>query len=133
LATNATVSRQEPPGATGAAQPFALKSAVLVETLALRGTCPVLRSSTARVALLSSERRPGKVSDVVLRDANAEGGGVGPAILPSTVNRSLKSPPETSPVTGSVTTGGRPGPETRIQLLPVGLPSTVCGVMPSPM
>src|SRR5215211_5984874 len=134
LPTNPTVTLHEPPGATDPAQPVAVKSGLLVDTLlTARGTWPVLRSTTLRATLLSSARRAGKLSDVVLNDAKAAGAGVGPAILPSTVNRSLKSPPDTSPVTGSVTTSGSPGPDTRIELVPVGLPTTVCGVVPSPM
>src|SRR5215211_3824319 len=90
LATNPTVTVHEPPGATGPAQPLALKSGLLVDTLlTARGTWPVLRSTTLRVTLVSSARRAGKLSDVVLNDAKAAGAGVGPAILPSTVNRSL--------------------------------------------
>src|SRR4051794_33751871 len=128
-----TVTRHELPGATGDEQPRAVNSLLVVDRLpTVSGTWPVFRSVTLRVTLLSSERRPGNVRDVVLSEAKALGGGVAPAILPSTVNRSLNSPPDTAPVKGSVTTGGRPGPETRMEFVPVGLPTTVCGVAPSP-
>src|SRR4051812_837415 len=103
LPTKATVTRHELPGATGAEQPLAVNSLLVVDTLStLNGTWPVLRSATPRVTLASSARRGGNESDVVLSDEKADGAGVGPAILPSTVNRSLNSPPVTSPVTGSV-------------------------------
>src|SRR4051812_5369265 len=105
LAMKPTVTVQEPPGATDPAQPLAVNSGLLVDTLlTTMGTWPVLRSTTLRVTLVSSARRAGKLSDVALSDANAAGAGVGPAILPSTMNRSVESPPDTSPVTGSVST-----------------------------
>src|SRR4051794_5273756 len=134
LPTKATVTRHELPGATGAEQPLAVNSPLVVDTLlTVNGTWPVLRRATLRVTLASSARRAGNESDVVLSDEKADGGGGGPAILPSTVNRSLNSPPVTSPVAALVSTGGSPGPDTRIEFVPVGLPSTVCGVTPSPV
>src|SRR4051794_7222990 len=134
LPTKATVTRHELPGATGAEQPLAVNSPLVVDRLlTVNGTWPVLRRATLRVTLASSARRAGNESDVVLSDEKADGGGGGPAILPSTVNRSLNSPPVTSPVAALVSTGGSPGPDTRIEFVPVGLPSTVCGVTPSPV
>src|SRR4051812_12707041 len=163
LPTKATVTRHELPGATGAEQPLAVNSPLLADRLltvsgtwpvvrngaeqplavnsplladrllTVSGTWPVLRKATERVTLASSARRGGNASDVVLSEEKADGGGVAPAILPSTVNRSLNSPPVTSPVAGAVWTGGSPGPDTRMEFVPVGLPTTVCGVTPSPV